>query len=121
MIFIFFFGFVAVLVAGGAISGFVLALYELRPDRLADMLPLLDGSNYQHQAQNSVVIGLLLAVAIPTIAGVSYAVSGTKWFVDIFGAAGTHFWAWVGAAFVIGFLLALLLRSDPKSRSDERR
>ena len=61
MIFFLFFGFVAVLVCGGAIIGFVLALYALRPDRLSELLPLLDNSRDKTQLQNTAVIGLLLA------------------------------------------------------------
>jgi CBS domain containing-hemolysin-like protein len=120
MIFFLFFGLVAALVCGGAIIGFVLALYALRPDRLSDLLPLLDNSRHKTQLQNTAVIGLLLAAALPSVAGVSYAVSGSKWFVEILGSAGTYFWAWVAAAFSVGFVLALLLRGDGKTRSGER-
>lgn len=120
MILIFFFGFVAVLICGGAITGFVFALYAFRPDRLADLLPLLENSTYKNQLQSNAAIGLFLAAAMPTLAGVSYAVSGTNWFVDIFGAVGTYFWTWVAAAFAVGFFLALLMRAHGNSGSDER-
>ena len=112
MIFVFFFGFVAALVCGAAILGFVLAIYVFRPRRLADVFALLNGSRYQRHVPNTAAIGLILAALMPAITGLSYAVSGTKWFADIFGLAGTYFWAWVAMAFAVGFVLGLLLRGE---------
>ena len=113
MALIFFFGFVAMLVCGSAIAGYVFAIYALRPHRLGDLFTLLKGSEYEKKFPNSAAVGLALAMAIPAIGGVSYAVSGASWFVELFGLAGKHFWAWVAAAFVVGFALAMLLRNDP--------
>lgn len=112
MALIFFFLFVAALVCGGAIVGYTLAIYALRPQRLGDLFMLLKGSEYEKTFPNSAAVGLALAMAIPAIGGLAYAVSGASWFVQLFGAAGTHFWAWVAIAFLVGFALALLLRND---------
>src|SRR5262245_7139980 len=104
LLFVFFFGFVAVLICGAAIVGFVVAVYAFRPHLLADVFAVQEVPDSGKRLLTA-AIGLVLAAALPMIAGLAYAVSGTKWFVDIFGLAGTYFWAWVAIAFSIGFIL----------------
>jgi len=116
MILVFFFALVAFLVCGGAIVGFLLALYAFRPHELGQVFALLSGSAYERHVPNQAALGLLIAALLPAIAGLSYAVSGTKWFVDLFGEAGTYFWVWVAGAFVIGFLLGLILRGERRNK-----
>lgn len=110
MILLFFFGLVAFLVCGGAILGFLLAVYAFRPHELGQVFALLDGHK-----PNTAALGLVIAALLPAIAGLSYAVSGAKWFVDLFGAAGTYFWVWVAGAFLVGFLLGLILRGEQRN------
>jgi hypothetical protein len=114
MIFVMFFALVFALVGGAAVLGFLLAIYAFRPHRLGDVLAVLKGSDYEDRAPNLAGVGLLIAAFLPIVAGFSYAVSGAKWFVDIFGEAGTNFWIWVGCAFAFGFLLGLILRSEQR-------
>lgn len=115
MILIFFFGLVAILVCGGAILGFLLAIYAFRPHRLGDVMALLSGTSYGKHVPNTAAVGLAIAAALPAIAGLSYAVSGTRWFVDLFGIVGTYFWLWVAGAFSVGFVLGLILRGETRS------
>src|SRR5262245_59463639 len=103
-ILILFFAFVAALVCGAAVLVFVLAIYVFRPRRLRDLVALLDGSGVQRHLPNNAAIGLVLAAALPAVAGVAHAVSGTRWLTDIFGMAGTYFWAWVAISFAVGFV-----------------
>jgi hypothetical protein len=107
-----FFGFVALLICGSAAAGYVLAIYAFRPQHLSDLFVLIKGSSYEKKLPNSAAVGLALAMAIPSIGGLSYAVSGTSWLVTFFGLAGTYFWAWAAAAFFVGFALAVMLRSE---------
>jgi hypothetical protein len=48
-------------------------------------------------------IAVILAVGIPGVAGISYAMTGTKGeYAETFGALMKHFWAWCLAAYVVG-------------------
>jgi hypothetical protein len=65
-----------------------------------------------------IAVGLFIAVAAPLVGGLAYAVSGTRWFVDLFGLAGTWFWVWVTIAFALGLFLGCILRHSPSRQSD---
>lgn len=110
MIFIFFFGFVFTLLATASVLGFLTALYVVRPRLFNEMLRTLAG---EASLFAKILVGLAIAVLTPLVGGLSYAVSGSKWFVDLFGAAGTWFWGWVGIAFLAGLLLGCILRHSP--------
>lgn len=110
MILILLFGFVFALLAAASIVGFLTALYVIRPRLFNEMLNLLTG---EASLFAKVLVGLTIAVVVPLVGGLSYAVSGSKWFVELFGAAGTWFWGWVGIAFLVGLLLGCVLRHSP--------
>ena len=114
MIFIFFFGFVFALLAAASVLGFLTALYVIRPRLFDEMLRSLTG---EASLFARVLVGLAIAVLAPLVGGLSYAVSGSKWFVDLFGAAGIWFWGWVGIAFLLGLLLGCILRHSPSEVS----
>lgn len=114
MILILFYAFVAALVCGGAVLGFVLAIYLFRPQRLDEMRDWRLSTGYSWLPSSLITIGLALAALIPAFAGISYAVSDTHWFLLFLGVAGTYFWAWVACAFAFGFLLGLALRQEER-------
>ena len=114
MIFIVFFGFVFLLVALGAVLGFLTALYALRPRLFTDMIATL---GHELSLIAKIAVGLFIAIATPLVGGLAYAVSGTRWFVDLFGLAGTWFWAWVAIAFTLGLFLGCILRHAPSGQS----
>ncbi len=114
MIFLFFFGLVAALVCGGAVLGFLLAIYVFRPRQLGDVLALLRGSTYENRIANTAAVGLIIAALLPAIAGLSYSLSGARWFAEVFGELGKYFWVWVAGAFGLGFLLGLILRGETR-------
>lgn len=102
-----------VLVCGGGILGFMLAVYVFRPRHLANVLAVLNGAIRHHQRETAVTtVGLVIAAVLPVVAGLAYAVSGASLFVQFLGAAGAYFWVWVAGAFTLGFLLGLILRGE---------
>ena len=115
MFLVFFFGIVAILVGGGAILGFILAVYTFRPRQLGELLEVLKVLGHDEPPPNTAFVGLALAAALPIVGGLSFAASGAKWFVEFFGVAGTYFWAWVAIAFTTGFLLGLLFPGDTQT------
>lgn len=110
MIFVFFFGFVFVLLVVGSVLGFLTALYVVRPRLFNELLRLLGGVS---PLAAKIFVGLTISVCAPIVGGLSYAVSGSRWFVDLFGDAGQWFWGWVGVAFLLGLILGCILRHSP--------
>ena len=102
-----FFGFVFGLIAAGAALGFLAVLYIGRPKLFAELLACLE---YEATLLTKTAAGLAIAFLVPLVAGLSYALSGTQYLVDLFGVLGQFFWGWVAAAFLLGIILACLLR-----------
>src|SRR5258706_1405809 len=110
MIFLFFFGFVFALLATASVLGFLTALYVVRPRLFNEMLRSLGG---EATLVAKILAGLAIAILAPLVGGLSYAVSGSRWFVNLFGDAGTWFWGWVGIAFLLGLILGCIFRHSP--------
>ncbi len=106
---ILFFGFIFGHVAIGAITGFCMALYLFRPSLLPDVAKLI---GLDEDENPGLKIGLGMAIAMPIVAGTSYALSETEWMKEFFGRPGELFWLWVLAAFALGFLLGSVIRVD---------
>ncbi len=115
VIFIFFFGFVFLLVALGAVLGFLTALYAFRPRLFTEMIAAL---GHEFSLIAKIAVGLFIAIAAPLVGGLAYAVSGTRWFVELFGLAGTWFWLWVAISFALGLFLGCILRHSPSGQSE---
>lgn len=92
---LFFYAFVVILVAAAAVLGFLTAVYA-RPRLFSDALA-------------RITVGLIIAILVPLVGGISYALSGTSWAVGLLGIAGTWFWLWVAVAFGFGALIGILI------------
>lgn len=110
MIIIFFFALVFGLLAAAGVLGFLTALYVIRHDLFREMVRLLE---VQPSLLAEIATGLTLAVLGPIVGGLAYAASGASWMTAFFGSLGDWFWAWVAGTYLLGLLLALVLRHTP--------
>lgn len=110
MILLFFFGAVFALLVAAAVLGFLTALYVARHDLFSEMVRLL---GMEPPLLAKIATGLSLAVLGPLVGGLSYAASGAPWMSAFFGDLGNWFWAWVCGTYLLGLVLALMLRHQP--------
>lgn len=110
MIIIFFFGSVFGLLAAAGVLGFLTALYLVRHDLFAELVRLLGA---EPSLLAKIATGLTLAVLGPIVGGLAYAISGASWMTAFFGSLGNWFWAWVAGTYLLGLVLALVLRHGP--------
>lgn len=105
-----FFGAVFGLLAAAGVLGFLTALYVVRHDLFRELVRLLE---VQPSLLAEIATGLTLAVLGPIVGGLAYAASGAPWMTAFFGSLGNWFWAWVAGTYLLGLVLALVLRHTP--------